>query len=100
MSKAVIITEKMDGSLANLIDETGGFSEEEAIEIMRQIVEIFYKYVYEKNIIHRDMKPGNILFNSLGNGKYLFKIADLGIVKSKDAKSFTRGVGTMQYMSP
>ncbi len=96
----MIITEKMEGSLADLIKETDGFSEEKAIEIMRQIVETFYKYVYEKKVIHRNMKPGNIMFNRMGKGKYEFKTADFGIVKLGDAKSFTRGAGTLQYKSP
>jgi serine/threonine protein kinase len=53
-------------------------------------------FLHNNNQIHRDIKPGNILLNSLG----VVKIADFGITKVlddtvKNTKSF---VGTMCYM--
>ena len=49
MNRVSIVTEKMDGSLSDLIRETkGGFGEEEAVEIMYQIVRTYYEYIYLK----------------------------------------------------
>lgn len=50
----------------------GRIDEVEAIGIMHDIVE-GYKYLMKNNILHRDMKPANIL-----KGKFNWKIADFG----------------------
>ena len=68
--------------------------------MMYQIVTIYYEYIYKKEMIHRDIKPDNILFNRLEKGGYLFKIGDFGLIKSKRADKHTNGFGTMRYMSP
>ncbi|MBV9090003.1 MAG: serine/threonine protein kinase [Mycobacteriaceae bacterium] len=53
---------------------------------------------HEAGILHRDIKPGNILFTSDGEAK----VSDFGIAKTADAGYTTTGqvVGTMAYLSP
>ena len=50
-------------------------------------------------VLHRDIKPGNILISSTGDS---MKVADFGIAKTGGAAQTTAGqiVGTMAYMSP
>jgi mitogen-activated protein kinase kinase 1 len=55
-------------------------------------------YLHFDNRLHRDLKPGNILFNSQGQ----VKLADFGIAKELENSTAMSGtaVGTFKYMSP
>jgi serine/threonine-protein kinase len=71
---------------------------ETAVEYARQICRAL-KYAHEKEILHRDIKPQNIL---LGPGGRVF-VTDFGIAKLYEQSSVTRTgvvVGTPEYMSP
>ncbi|KAH7175620.1 calcium/calmodulin-dependent protein kinase [Dactylonectria macrodidyma] len=55
-------------------------------------------YLVSKSIIHRDVKPENILYTSLQEGAYLYQLADFGLANIVgDAQS---RVGTGPYMAP
>ena len=94
-----IVMESMKGSLKDLIKQLGGCSEEKAIKIMGKIVKS-YKFLYGKKIIHRDMKPDNVLYNLLKNGDYDFKICDFGVSKDHIAAESNTVIGTSLYMAP
>jgi serine/threonine-protein kinase len=70
----------------------------EAIGIASQVARGLAK-AHEKGIIHRDVKPGNILVTSDG----LAKVVDFGLAKLATQARLTRlgtTVGTVMYMSP
>lgn len=56
-------------------------------------------YAHSRGVIHRDVKPANIMFTSQGG----IKLMDFGIARQADGKDLTQagaGVGTPAYMSP
>ncbi len=58
------------------------------------------QYAHERNVLHRDLKPGNVMVNE--NDRPI--LIDLGLAKSLEATEFTtmtgRALGTAGYMSP
>ncbi len=76
-----IAMELVDGrNLELIVDEQGGLKPIEAIEIIRQVAEGL-KAAHEAGILHRDVKPGNVLISADGRAKVL----DFGL--SLDEKS-------------
>lgn len=67
------------------------------LELARDVVRAV-QYAHEQGIIHRDIKPGNILIDA-GGRPY---VADFGLAKEADANQSRTGkvVGTPAYMSP
>ena len=63
------------GSLEDLLNVRKKLPEAEALVIIKQLV-AGYKYLYDNKIIHRALKPANILIKD-----ELYKIADFGFAK-------------------
>ena len=84
------------GTLESVIHTRGTLTEEESLHILREIVSAFQVLVRER-ILHRDMKPSNILFH---NGQ--IKIADFGFCKTLEkAEDLSQTmVGSPIYMAP
>ena len=92
--------EYIDGpSLSKFLKAQQRLSETDALAILLPIINAV-AYLHGKHIIHRDIKPDNILLASNGHAK----LADLGLVKNLDSLSgLTRtnlALGTMQFASP
>jgi serine/threonine protein kinase len=54
-------------------------------------------FLHERNIAHRDVKPGNIL---LCGAEEVAKLGDLGLASSRDAGSTRSVAGTIAFMAP
>ena len=86
------------GTLTQRIDETGHLELERAVRVGLQVASGL-DAMHSAGMIHRDLKPDNILLD-LDGCAY---VADFGLVKEKDASVLTRpgqALGTVDYMSP
>jgi diguanylate cyclase (GGDEF)-like protein len=96
---AYIAMELMQGrELQDIIDKVSRLSIEDALDIAIQVASGL-SYAHQHGIIHRDIKPTNIMV--LGNNHA--KIADFGIAKMPTALAQTRTgliIGSPLYMSP
>ena len=93
--------EYVDGpTLSRTVRENGPFSELEGIRIARQIAEALAS-AHELGIIHRDIKPGNIMLTGTG----VPKLCDLGLARIRnvdESEIYEPGttLGSRRYMSP
>lgn len=94
-----IVMEYIKGkTLKQYINEFSPLSPARSVQIMKQLTSAI-AHAHENQIIHRDIKPQNILVDEDGN----VKITDFGIATSLSATSYTKTnsvIGTVHYLSP
>ena len=79
--------------------ESGPIKIREAADLVRQIA-LGLQAAHERDLVHRDVKPGNILIDSNDNRA---KLTDFGLARTPDDQTLTQAdvvSGTPQYMSP
>jgi tRNA A-37 threonylcarbamoyl transferase component Bud32 len=87
------------GSLADQLRERGPLSCAEVVQLGIEVASGLVA-AHAKGIIHRDVKPGNVLWDAAA-GRY--KLTDFGLAKALDDVSLTRSgivVGTPEFLSP
>ncbi len=99
-----IVMEFLDGrNLYDVIKTEAPLHYRRVIHIIRQICGALSE-AHEQGIVHRDMKPGNVLLIERRNDPDFVKVVDFGLVKQLDAEAqlTTPGqvLGTPSYMSP
>lgn len=94
-----IVMEYIEGrNLKELIRNYAPLSAEQTINLGRQIAEAI-RHAHEHHIIHRDIKPHNILVTADGR----VKVTDFGIARAVSAATMTHTgdiVGSVHYLSP
>ncbi len=91
-------------SLGRLIAERGAISPQQALPLLMQICDAM-AYAHANNVLHRDLKPDNVLIANSESGEPVVKVVDFGLAKITDAemqKLTSTGivVGDPYYMSP
>lgn len=98
LDKIFMVMEYMDHELKDLISNSKYyFSESEIKCLMKQLLDGI-DYIHQKNIMHRDLKTSNILYNNKG---YL-KVCDFGLGRKclGKQKEYTPTVVTLWYRAP
>ncbi len=94
-----IVMEYIDGmNLKDYIKQKGPLSAAETVKIASMICEGL-GHAHEKGLIHRDIKPHNIMFADNGT----IKVADFGIARAAASATITYSgnmVGSVHYVSP
>jgi beta-lactam-binding protein with PASTA domain/predicted Ser/Thr protein kinase len=97
-----IAMEYLEGrSLKERIVADGPLPIQDAIEVTRQILRAI-GFAHRRGIVHRDIKPHNVLLVQDGGGEERFKVTDFGISRTTASQMTEAGsiVGTAQYLSP
>ncbi len=94
-----IVMEYIEGqSCAEILRDYGWVDVEEAVAIVEQACEGLH-YAHRNGVVHRDVKPGNLLRSREG----VVKLADFGIAKATEQSSITQVgsvLGTAAYLAP
>jgi len=99
-----LVMELVDGEDLRSRLQRGPLPTDEAIEVAAGIAEALV-VVHDAGMVHRDLKPGNILFadSSIPGGRPTVKLADFGIahlVGSERITTIGTVIGTAGYLSP
>ncbi len=94
-----IVMEYVDGvTLSQVIDKAGPLPPDVGAMIALQVANAL-EYAHTRGLIHRDIKPGNIMIKRNGE----VKLMDFGVARTKGLEALTLPgilVGTPSYMSP
>lgn len=97
--KYYIVMEYVEGkTLKNLIKKRGALTLPEVIDIMQQLTSAI-ACAHDSNIIHRDIKPQNVLIKEDG----IVKITDFGIAMALNSNELTQTnsvMGSVHYLPP
>ena len=94
----VIVMEYVEGeTLADVIESRGALQAAEAMRVLRGVAAAL-DAIHEQGIVHRDVKPANVLLGHDGT----VKLADLGVADVADRTHITEAgavVGSINYMA-
>ncbi|MCE7974035.1 MAG: hypothetical protein DYG92_06875 [Leptolyngbya sp. PLA1] len=98
-----IAMEYIDGESLSAHAKSHGLTRAQKLELMARVCDAV-QHAHQRGVIHRDLKPGNILVDRTGQPKIL----DFGVARAADADlrvatlqtSVGQLIGTLPYMSP
>jgi serine/threonine protein kinase len=94
----LIVMEYVEGEPLSRMLRRGPLRPEEVSAMVRDLGEAL-DHAHSQGVVHRDVKPGNVLIREDG----VAKLADLGIATASDGTKITRSgivLGTVAYMAP
>lgn len=101
--KVLVMEYCSSGSLLSVLEDpenTFGLPEEEFLVVLRCVV-AGMNHLRENGIVHRDIKPGNIMRLVGKEGESIYKLSDFGAArKLDDDEKFVSVYGTEEYLHP
>ena len=93
----VVVTEYVEGDLYNLLEDGKTLDEARLRNVACQLLSALY-YLHNDRILHRDIKPQNILLTRDG----IIKLCDFGFARTMELNTYvlTSVKGTPLYMAP
>lgn len=101
--KVIVMELCTGGSLFNILDDpenTYGLSEKEFLLVLEHLC-AGMKHLRDNNLVHRDLKPGNIMKFISEDGQTIYKLTDFGAARElEDNQPFMSLYGTEEYLHP
>ncbi|KAJ4926728.1 hypothetical protein JOQ06_014475 [Pogonophryne albipinna] len=101
--KVLVMEYCSGGSLLSLLEEAEnafGLPEAEFLTVLQCVVQGM-NHLREKGVVHRDIKPGNIMRQVAEDGKSIYKLTDFGAARElEDDEKFVSIYGTEEYLHP
>ncbi|XP_072238547.1 inhibitor of nuclear factor kappa-B kinase subunit epsilon [Leuresthes tenuis] len=101
--KVLVMEYCAGGSLLNLLEEPEnafGLPETEYLTVLDCVVQGM-NHLRENGVVHRDIKPGNIMRQVGEDGKSVYKLTDFGAARElEDDEKFVSIYGTEEYLHP
>lgn len=101
--KVIVMELCTGGSLFNILDDPEnayGLSELEFMLVLKDLC-AGMKHLRDNNLVHRDLKPGNIMKFITEEGKTIYKLTDFGAARElQDHQQFVSLYGTEEYLHP
>ncbi|MDR1841879.1 MAG: right-handed parallel beta-helix repeat-containing protein [Holophagales bacterium] len=97
--KAYLVMEYVDGNTLEALI-ANGTSKQTLLEVLAQVCDGL-AYAHEEGLVHRDIKPGNILVSVRGK-RYHAKLVDFGVAQPERGSQTEDGewMGSVHYMAP
>lgn len=97
--RSCLVMEYVDGeTLSSILKNQGPLPQGQALKYVHEIAQAL-GYLHQHDIVHRDIKAGNVKIDGQGQAKLL----DFGIARSASSPRLTQAgniIGTMEYMAP
>lgn len=101
--KVIVMELCTGGSLFNILDDpenTYGLEENEFILVLDHLT-AGMKHLRDNNLVHRDLKPGNIMKFIKDDGTTVYKLTDFGAARElQEGQHFVSLYGTEEYLHP
>ncbi|XP_005184163.1 serine/threonine-protein kinase TBK1 [Musca domestica] len=101
--KVIVMELCTGGSLFNILDDpenSYGLSEKEFLLVLEHLC-AGMKHLRDNKLVHRDLKPGNIMKFISEDGQTIYKLTDFGAARElEDNQPFASLYGTEEYLHP
>ncbi|CAH0550680.1 unnamed protein product [Brassicogethes aeneus] len=101
--KVIVMELCTGGSLFNILEDpenTYGLEEKEFLLVLKHLF-AGMKHLRENELVHRDLKPGNIMKFIRDDGSTVYKLTDFGAARElQDGQHFQSLYGTEEYLHP